>query len=457
MLCFCSCANIVSPTGGPRDETAPKILNRNPVDSMLGFKGGTLVIEFDEFIKLDKIQSEFQITPLTKETPKISTKKKMLQIELPDSLLEKNTTYKLQFGKAVRDIREGNVYENLSLTFSTGNYFDSLSIKGKVWEAESGGLDTASWVVLYKAEVEDSSIKTTRPLYAVKTQSGSFSIEGLPNKDFKIFAFSNSDGDLKYNSLGERIAFLDSAVRGGSSSGLLELYSFIEADNIDTSQEGSKSRKGLASAGSFYTSNLSTKEGKNLHDINQDLELRFLDSIFNFRKEKIRFYEGEILDASSDVELDSARNISIKKSWAFDAEYKLILLTGYGQDSSGVKLKGDTLSFKTMKEADYGAVKLVVEQDLLKPSSKIYLMKRDEIIQEAVLSDSTHTFSMLLPATYSLRMLYDENANGVWDTGNFSEGKQAERMLQYPGKVLIKPNWEHNANWKKGGKKRGFD
>ncbi len=58
--------------------------------------------------------------------PKITVNKKTVSINIPDSLLEANTTYQLKFGNSIKDIYEGTAYKDLSLTFSTGNNIDTL-------------------------------------------------------------------------------------------------------------------------------------------------------------------------------------------------------------------------------------------------------------------------------------------------------------------------------------------
>src|SRR3546814_11137524 len=46
--------------------------------------------------------------------------------------LEENTTYQINFGKAIGDMNERNPYSNLKYVFSTGNQIDSLRIRGSV-------------------------------------------------------------------------------------------------------------------------------------------------------------------------------------------------------------------------------------------------------------------------------------------------------------------------------------
>ncbi|HET6767288.1 MAG TPA: hypothetical protein VFH08_07815, partial [Chitinophagaceae bacterium] len=44
------CANIIPPTGGPRDSLPPLLLKVTPPDSTTGFDAKTITFTFDEFI-----------------------------------------------------------------------------------------------------------------------------------------------------------------------------------------------------------------------------------------------------------------------------------------------------------------------------------------------------------------------------------------------------------------------
>ncbi|KXK41530.1 MAG: hypothetical protein UZ11_BCD004001922 [Bacteroidetes bacterium OLB11] len=143
-------------------------------DSTLKFKGGQFIFEFDEFIQLKDVDKEVIITPLLKSKPKISANKKSLTIAIPDSLLLPKTTYNISLGSAVQDLRESNVFKGFHFTFSTGSYFDSLFLKGVVFDAETGQPDTSSLVMLYLSQAGDSAIFQTKPLYVQKKNQGHF-------------------------------------------------------------------------------------------------------------------------------------------------------------------------------------------------------------------------------------------------------------------------------------------
>jgi len=142
------CANIVPPSGGPRDSIPPLLLKTTPGDSTRNFKGNKITFTFDEFIDVDNPSENLLISPSPKSQPVVDHKLNTLTLKIKDTL-ENNTTYTIQFGRTVKDFNEGNVLQNLVYTFSTGPYIDSLQLKGKVILAETGKIDTTLIVMLH--------------------------------------------------------------------------------------------------------------------------------------------------------------------------------------------------------------------------------------------------------------------------------------------------------------------
>src|SRR5690606_37736257 len=110
-IIFQGCASIQQPTGGPKDTTPPKILSEEPKNLTTNFHQKQIAITFDEYIKLQNEFTEISFSPDMEIRPTFKIKKKTLLINLPDSL-EQNTTYTINFGKALVDFNEGNELKN---------------------------------------------------------------------------------------------------------------------------------------------------------------------------------------------------------------------------------------------------------------------------------------------------------------------------------------------------------
>ena len=49
--------------------------------------------------------------------------------------------------------------------------------------------------------------------------------------------------------------------------------------------------------------------------------------------------------------------------------------------------------------------------------------------------------------TYFLRIIEDENENGVWDSGKLSHKRAAEKVWLYPKEINIRDNWDVVIEW----------
>jgi hypothetical protein len=51
------------------------------------------------------------------------------------------------------------------------------------------------------------------------------------------------------------------------------------------------------------------------------------------------------------------------------------------------------------------------------------------------------------PGAYTLKIVFDENDNGKWDTGNYLEKAQPEKVSIYPEEINIRSNWDLDIDW----------
>ena len=51
-------------------------------------------------------------------------------------------------------------------------------------------------------------------------------------------------------------------------------------------------------------------------------------------------------------------------------------------------------------------------------------------------------FKNLVPQTYYIQLLIDDNKNGGWDTGDFLKRRQPEKTIYFQKPLKLRPNWE---------------
>ncbi|MEI6455162.1 MAG: Ig-like domain-containing protein [bacterium] len=211
------CANPVTPEGGPKDLTPPKVLACDPPNFSTRFKENTIHIEFDEFVNLKNPVTDILVSPPFKNAPDYRLRGKSVVIKLEDTL-KANTTYVLTFGKAITDITESNVLTGFSYVFSTGSYIDSLSLKGKVISAFDLTPQKDLFVFLYIDNSDtipfDSLPVKVPPYYIVRTDdNGEFRFKNLQDAPFKLLALNDQNSNMIFDQPSEKIAFYDTLIR----------------------------------------------------------------------------------------------------------------------------------------------------------------------------------------------------------------------------------------------------
>lgn len=227
-LFISSCASVQSPTGGPKDTIQPVIVKEIPKNLSRNFNVQKIEIEFDEFIKLSNEFTEISVSPSMDIPPVYKAKKEKLTINFEEALLE-NTTYTINFGKAILDVNEGNVLKNYSYVFSTGNEIDSLSISGRVINSLTKQKIKDVTVFILPLS-QDSLFGKKKPNFFTTTDTaGNFKLSNLREDNYKIYALNEQGGgDRIYNGKLEEIAFLKNPIKLNKDTNNIVLSLFKE-------------------------------------------------------------------------------------------------------------------------------------------------------------------------------------------------------------------------------------
>jgi uncharacterized protein (DUF2141 family) len=103
-------------------------------------------------------------------------------------------------------------------------------------------------------------------------------------------------------------------------------------------------------------------------------------------------------------------------------------------------LEPQKLTFTIKKEEDYGMIRGSI--DTKNPDYIIELVDKDYKVIRSAKNVKIFNFQYLLPATYSIRAIIDENKNGKWDNGNIELKKQPEKIIYHKDKIQLRANWE---------------
>ena len=431
------CAQVGIPTGGPKDTLAPKLIKATPAYGSRNVATNKFTLEFNEYIDVQDLQKNMIISPLQKKTPTVIINPRSISFKFRDTL-RPNTTYTVNFGDAVRDINEGNVYKDLSYTFSTGNHLDSLTLSGTVILAETGGADSTMIVMLYR-NTADSAVKKIKPDYIAKLNGdGSFNFTNLPPDPFKIYALKDVSGVKTYNSLSELFAFTDSTVTPGSTGSII-LFAYAQqpaADNQKITPQKPVAEKKLR----ISTALQGRQDLLTPLEMNFNSPLKFIDSNKIYLTDT--FY-NKIPSAhlSSD---STAKKLFLTTAWKPETPLILFVEKDAVKDSAGNMLsKTDTVRFFTKKNEDYGKLTLRFNGLDLKKKPVMQFLSGDVIMFSYPLSSPEWVNNMFPPAEYGIRILYDSNGDGKWTPGNYAKKLQPEISITLRQKLSVRADWDN--------------
>jgi hypothetical protein len=441
------CANIVPPSGGPRDSIPPYAVYAKPKDSSTNIAPKEILISFNEYITTNGLQEQLIVSPNIKNNPLIDQRLNMVRIRLSDSL-NANTTYSLQFGNAIRDVNEGNIFQNYTYVFSTGNQIDTGKLFGKVQIAETGMVDSTLIAVLHPIE-NDSAIFKNKPTYFTRINGrGIFEFKFLPATNFNIYILPN-DYNKRYDDSTKLFAFLDRSVNPTETKDSIQLYAFEASPKKEkklATIAGVKNTK-KQSPVLKYSSNLEGKEKDILSPLTLNFEtpIRFNDSF------AIRITDTNLVQQEAAVPAINAQNkqqVDIEFPWEADTDYKLLIPQKSIQDSLGnFLIKADTIRFKTKPESSYGTAILRINGFQQFEHPVLLLMQDQKVKFSYPITQNLLRIDLIPPGDYQLKLLSDANQNGRWDTGQFMGKKLQPELVRNLKLILnIKSNWDNEMN-----------
>ncbi len=518
-LTFIQCAKKGTPQGGELDKDPPKFIRATPENYSTQFNDKEIRIYFDEYIKLDDAQKQIIISPPMANKPEITplgSPSKYIRIKLKDTLRE-NTTYAINFGNSVVDNNEGNPLPYFKYVFSTGDYIDSLTVKGTVSDALLKEADPYISVMLYDANetYTDSLIYNTPPRYITNTLDSlkTFELTNIKEGLYHLVAVRDLNNDYKYNPGKEKVAFLEKTITVPSDT-TYHLTLFKEVLNFKPERPKQVAKQKLL-IGYKGTTNLDSVSVRSISPT-PDLEYRLTkiadkDSLHLWYKPfsqldslKVEFISEagstSLMSRISDMKADSltitsepSSTLDFDKTFVVKANTPIVsvdksLIKIMNKDSADVafstelnklnnnvkfqfeRSENDTYSIqllpgaitdffdstndtinktlKTKSLSDYGNVRLNLQNVRSFPVIVQLTDANGVIIAEKISQENTNiAFLLIQPGEYFIRVIYDTNSNGKWDTGNYINKIAPEEIIYFPDLLEVRSNWDINQTF----------
>ncbi|MDH7446153.1 Ig-like domain-containing protein [Aquimarina sp. 2201CG14-23] len=222
---------------------------------------------------------------------------------------------------------------------------------------------------------------------------------------------------------------------------------FFEADSLIFEVSNSKNFKDtlVARFKDQYKDSLKLSNNvKGSMAFNQNFTLSANTPIASINDQLISLTDKDTLTVPFSIQLDKTSN---EATFTFERtesnSYNMQLLPEAVTDFIGNVNDTINFNFRTKKLADYGSIFLTLKKVKKYPVLVQATDEKGKFIDEKIAkNEETIVFDNLNPGKYNLRVIFDTNNNGKWDTGNFLKGIQPEEVVYYPETIDVRANWE---------------
>ncbi|MDR1454833.1 MAG: Ig-like domain-containing protein [Tannerella sp.] len=186
-------------------------------------------------------------------------------------------------------------------------------------------------------------------------------------------------------------------------------------------------------------------------DLSDTVTLVFMEPVPGFAKEQV------VLELQQDtlwrpvdftLQQDSADILKyyLERTWQYGENYRLTIDSASVYSLYGKWNDAFQSPFKFRSKDEYGHLYLHVEG--VTGTAFVELLNAgDAPVRTAPVEQGGALFMNLRPEKYYARIVMDVNGNGMWDTGNYAEGRQPEEVFYSPNLYEMRANFEIEETW----------
>ena len=216
------CAQMSPLTGGYKDTIPPNLIASIPPENSTNINPNQFYFAFDELIDASKLQESIIISPFYSGKKEVKYKKNEVLISF-DTLFDENTTYIINFAGGISDVTEGNDLSNAKLIFSTGEYIDSASISGVIYNPNENKRVEGALVGLYQ-DVDSLDLFHKKPIYfTFSDESGKYVINNVKPDKYTIYAFIDENKSFIADFKNEAFGFYENTVEVNNKTRKIKL------------------------------------------------------------------------------------------------------------------------------------------------------------------------------------------------------------------------------------------
>ena len=192
IIFLCSCASVMSPSGGDIDTIPPKLEKTLPSELINLSPEQNITLFFNEYIQEESLKKAFEIFPNVNEKIQYEYKGDKVVVRLPSSL-ENNKTYIMTLNSNFADEHNVKLKEDVVIPFSLSSFINDGKIRGDIY-----GVFTKPSILLWQGKISKEEMLSIEPNY-ILSGSSSYNFDFLPYDDYTILAVDKYNRRLDLN------------------------------------------------------------------------------------------------------------------------------------------------------------------------------------------------------------------------------------------------------------------
>lgn len=188
-------------------------------------------------------------------------------------------------------------------------------------------------------------------------------------------------------------------------------------------------------------------------DVYRDINVEFEYPVVDFEKNKLQLQhiqDSVVTDINYELVIDTLnpRRYKIRYNWQHENQYRFAVDSAVFHAHNGLWNDKVESKFKIKAQDKYGSLFINIQglpQGM--PAFVELLNKSDAPVYKTSVEDGLAEFLYLNPGEYYARITLDENDNGKWDPGEYSERREPEMVYYYNRLFEIKEYWEIEEDW----------
>jgi hypothetical protein len=216
------------------------------------------------------------------------------------------------------------------------------------------------------------------------------------------------------------------------------LFAFEHKTQVDTLVVKTKDME--ADSLQIETKPKNTIEFEELVYVKANLPIEKIDT------SRIKLLDNDSLQMKYKARLNSFHNqVEIEFDKVENSKYQMTILPDAIVDFYGHTNDTLNVNLRTKKKSDFSLLNLTITNLDRYPAIVQIVNDKEEVLKSVTLTNTnTHTFEYIPPQSGKsyIKVIYDDNENGVWDPGDYLKNIQPEEVKYAELKSELRANWD---------------